>query len=73
MARVKGSIVAGGLRLVLIGAVVGVAGSLLLLRTLGALLFGVTPYDVLTYAIVIASLGIGRHEPGAPCLHRRNE
>jgi ABC-type antimicrobial peptide transport system permease subunit len=57
LARVKGSIVAGGLGLVAIGAAIGVAGSLLLLRSLGTLLFGVTPYDVSTYAIVIALLG----------------
>ncbi|HVW03773.1 MAG TPA: ABC transporter permease [Vicinamibacterales bacterium] len=57
LARVKGSIVAGGLGLVAIGAAIGVAGSLLLLRSLGALLFSVTPYDVSTYAIVIALLG----------------
>lgn len=56
LTRVKGSIVAGGLRLVVIGVAIGVAGSLLLLRSLGALLFGVTPYDISTYAIVVALL-----------------
>jgi len=57
LARITGSVVAGGLALVAIGSAVGVAGSLLLLRPLGALLFGVTPYDVPTYAIVVVLLG----------------
>jgi predicted permease len=56
-ARITGSVVAGGLALVAIGAAIGIAGSLLLLRSLGALLFGVTPYDVPTYAIVVVLLG----------------
>jgi predicted permease len=56
LARITGSVVAGGLALVAIGAAIGVAGSLLLLRPLGALLFGVTPYDVPTYAIVVVLL-----------------
>jgi ABC-type antimicrobial peptide transport system permease subunit len=57
LARITGSVVAGGLALVAIGAAIGVAVSLLLLRSLGTLLFGVTPYDVPTYAIVLALLG----------------
>jgi ABC-type antimicrobial peptide transport system permease subunit len=57
LARITGSVVAGGLALVAIGAAIGVAGSLLLLGSLGTLLFGVTPYDVPTYAIVVALLG----------------
>jgi ABC-type antimicrobial peptide transport system permease subunit len=57
LARIAGSIVAGGLALVGLGAAIGVAGSLLLLRPLGALLFGVTPYDLPTYAGVVALLG----------------
>jgi putative ABC transport system permease protein len=48
---------AEGLALVAIGAAISIAGSLLLLRSLGTLLFGVTPYDVLTYAIVVVLLG----------------
>jgi putative ABC transport system permease protein len=58
LARITGSVVAGGLALVAIGAAIGIAGSLLLLRSLGALLFGVTPYDVPTYAIVVVLLGV---------------
>jgi putative ABC transport system permease protein len=54
--RLTGSVVAGGLRLVGIGALIGVVGSLLLLRSLGALLFDVTPYDVPTYAAVLGLL-----------------
>ena len=57
LARITGSVVAGGLALVAIGATIGIAGSLLLLRSLGMLLFGVTPYDVPTYAIVVVLLG----------------
>jgi len=57
LAHITGSIVAGGLALVAIGVAIGVAGSLLLLRSLGTLLFGVTPYDVPTYAIVVVLLG----------------
>jgi len=56
-ARITGSIVGGGLVLVAIGAAIGIAGSLLLLRSLGTLLFGVTAYDVTTYAIVVVLLG----------------
>jgi putative ABC transport system permease protein len=58
LARITGSIVAGGLALVTIGAAIGVSGSLLLLRPLGALLFGVTPYDLPTYATVVALLAV---------------
>jgi putative ABC transport system permease protein len=57
LSRITGSVVAGGLALVAIGAAIGIAGSLLLLRSLGTLLFGVTPYDVPTYAIVVVLLG----------------
>ena len=56
LGRITGSIVAGGLALVGIGAAIGVAGALLLLRSLGTLLFGVTPYDVPTYAGVVVLL-----------------
>jgi putative ABC transport system permease protein len=50
------SVVGGGLRLVAIGAAIGVAGSLLLFRLVGTLLFGVTSYDLSTYATVLALL-----------------
>jgi putative ABC transport system permease protein len=56
VARITGSVVAGGLGLVAIGAAIGIASSLLLLRSLGDLLFGVTPYDVPTYLIVVGLL-----------------
>jgi predicted permease len=58
LARIVWAVVAGGLALVAIGAGIGLAGSLLLLRSLGTLLFGVTPYDVPTYAIVVVLLGV---------------
>jgi ABC-type antimicrobial peptide transport system permease subunit len=50
-------VIGRGFRLVGIGAAIGVAGSLLMLRWFGALLFGVTPYDLSTYATVMALLG----------------
>jgi putative ABC transport system permease protein len=50
------TVVGGGLRLVAIGAAAGVAGSLLLFRLAGTLLFGVTPYDLSTYATVLTLL-----------------
>jgi putative ABC transport system permease protein len=52
--RVTRSVVGGGLRLVAIGAAIGVAGSLVLLRSMQTLLFGVTPNDAATYAGVLA-------------------
>jgi putative ABC transport system permease protein len=48
-------IVGQGMRLTLIGVVVGVGGALLLTRVLGSLLFGVSPTDLLTF-ISVASL-----------------
>jgi hypothetical protein len=50
------SVVARGLALVAVGALVGLAGALVLLRPLGTLLFVVTPYDLPTYTTVIALL-----------------
>jgi putative ABC transport system permease protein len=57
LARVTGSVVVRGLALVGIGVALGSAGSLLLLRSLGTLLFDVTPYDVPTHVIVVLLLG----------------
>jgi ABC-type antimicrobial peptide transport system permease subunit len=51
--RLTRSVVGRGLRLVAIGAVVGLAVSLTLLRSLSTLLFDVTPYDLPTYATVV--------------------
>jgi putative ABC transport system permease protein len=56
LGRLKRSVVGGGLRLVAVGVVIGVGGSLLLLRSLGTLLFRVTPGDVTTYSIVLTLL-----------------
>lgn len=58
LARITGSVVAGGLALVGMGAAIGVGGSLLLLRSLGTLLFGVTPYDAPTYLVVVVLLAV---------------
>ena len=56
--RLTRSVIGGGLRLAAIGAAVGLATSLLLVRSLGTLLFRVTPYDLSTYAAVLALLGV---------------
>src|SRR5262249_29950674 len=56
--RLTRSVVGEGLRLVAIGAAVGVGGALVVSRSLGALLFGISPYDAETYAIVVALLGL---------------
>jgi ABC-type antimicrobial peptide transport system permease subunit len=40
------------------GAILGVIGSLILLRAMSSLLFGVQPQDAVTYAIVIGLLTI---------------
>lgn len=45
-----------GLRTILIGLAIGLAGSLVLTRTMASLLFGVTSTDPLTFAAVIALL-----------------
>jgi putative ABC transport system permease protein len=45
-------VVRDGLRLVLIGVVVGMGGALMLTRLMTTLLFGVTPTDLFTYATV---------------------
>ena len=54
--RLTRSVIGGGLRLVLIGAAIGIGGSLLMLRSLRTLLFGVTPNDLATYAGVLTLL-----------------
>jgi ABC-type antimicrobial peptide transport system permease subunit len=58
LGRLKGSVVGGGLRLVAIGAAIGVVGALVVLRSLGSLLFQVTPSDLATYSAVVTLLCI---------------
>jgi putative ABC transport system permease protein len=58
LGRLTSAVVAGGLRMVGIGAAIGLAGALLVLQPLGSLLFGVTPYDAPTYAAVLAILAL---------------
>lgn len=53
---VLGMILGQGLRTILIGIAIGLAGSLLLTRTLQSMLFGVTATDPLTFAGVILIL-----------------
>jgi putative ABC transport system permease protein len=48
------SVIGGGVRLVGIGAAIGVAGAWLLLRWLGALLYGVGAHDLSIYVSVLA-------------------
>jgi ABC-type antimicrobial peptide transport system permease subunit len=54
--RLTRSVIAGGLQLVGLGSLLGIAGALLLLRWLSTLLFGVTPNDLWTYASVLMLL-----------------
>jgi ABC-type antimicrobial peptide transport system permease subunit len=56
-AQLTRSVVASGYRLVVSGAVLGVAIALAASRLLSAMLFGVSPYDALTYAGVAIVLG----------------
>jgi predicted permease len=52
------SVVKDGLRLVAIGAVAGIALSLVVLPSFGTLLFGVEPTDVATYSVVLTLLAV---------------
>jgi putative ABC transport system permease protein len=54
--RLRGSFVIGGLRLVAVGAIIGLVGSVLVLRSMRSLLFQVTPGDVSTYVVVLTLL-----------------
>ncbi len=56
LGRLTRSVVGGGIRLAGIGAAIGLAASFMVLQPLGTLLFGVTPYDLSTYAVVLALL-----------------
>ena len=56
VSRLMGSILAGGFRLVALGAALGIGGAVLLTRSLSALLFGVTPYDPATFGTVLLVL-----------------
>jgi ABC-type antimicrobial peptide transport system permease subunit len=56
LGRLTRSVIGGGLRLVVLGAAFGIGGSLLLLRSLKTLLFGINPTDPATYVAVLALL-----------------
>jgi len=58
LGRLQRSVVGRGLALVSVGAAIGLAGAVLLLRSLGTLLYSVTPDDLSTYAAVLAILGV---------------
>lgn len=49
-------VIGHGIKLTLIGVVIGLAGSFALTRALKALLFGVTPTDLTTFAVVSVAL-----------------
>jgi ABC-type lipoprotein release transport system permease subunit len=51
-------IVGHGMRLVLVGLCIGVAGALVVTRWMSSVLFDVTPTDPLTFVVVAALLGI---------------
>jgi len=59
---VRGMVLGEGMRLALIGVVIGLAGALALGRVVASLLFGVSPYDAVTLAagsvifLVVAAL-----------------
>jgi predicted permease len=55
---VLGLVMRDGVRLALFGLSVGVAGALVVTPLLAAQLFGVTPLDPLSYAIVVPALGL---------------
>jgi ABC-type antimicrobial peptide transport system permease subunit len=54
--RLIGAVVGTGLRLVALGAAIGVGASLVLFQPFESLLFGVTPYDLPTYLVVVLLL-----------------
>jgi ABC-type antimicrobial peptide transport system permease subunit len=56
--ELRWSVVKDGLRLVSIGAIAGVVLSLVVLPSFGTLLFGVTPTDKTTYAVVLTLLAV---------------
>ena len=53
---VLGLILRSGMTMTMIGVVIGLAGAVALTRVMSTLLFGVTPTDKLTYAVVAAVL-----------------
>ena len=53
-----GQVLVQGLRLSLLGVLIGIGGSLLLTRFLRSLLYGVTVTDWLTFAIVVTTLAV---------------
>jgi ABC-type antimicrobial peptide transport system permease subunit len=56
--RVVRLLAASGVKLVLVGTVVGLVASLALARLLGDLLFGVETFDLLTFVAVPLVLGL---------------
>ena len=57
-ARVRALVLRQATRLILAGAVLGLAGALVAGRVVETLLFGVTPFDVASYAAATAALAL---------------
>jgi putative ABC transport system permease protein len=56
MTEILRMVIEEGMRLALMGTIIGTIGALMLTRFLSSLLFGVTPHDPLTFCAVIALL-----------------
>ena len=55
-AEVQRMFIVSGVTLAAIGLVVGLAAAVGVMRLLGSLLFGVSPFDPITYALVVVGL-----------------
>jgi putative ABC transport system permease protein len=58
VARLRRGVIGEGLAMMSGGALLGVIGSLILLRAMSSLLFGVRPQDTVTYAAVVGLLAV---------------
>ena len=56
--QILGMVMSRGIRITLLGSALGLAGSLLLSRTLASVLFDVRPTDVSTYVLVFSVLAV---------------
>jgi ABC-type antimicrobial peptide transport system permease subunit len=56
--QILAMVMSRGIRITLLGSALGLAGSLLLSRTLASVLFDVRPTDVSTYAVLFAVLAV---------------
>ena len=56
--RMISEVLRGGVRLIVIGSAIGLAGAFVVTRSLSALLFEITPVDPVSYAAAVALLGL---------------